>query len=463
MDKIKRFFTDKRFIYGSGSVALVVGFIVVAVLVNIIVGTLSDKFTLKLDLTENKIFQLSDETVSIVKDINVPVDVILFVTTGYDDSRTREIIDRYISLSPNLRLRINDPVKDPMSVQKYNTLSQNISAGSIVFDNGTNFKVVHASEMYGYNPYTQQNDQFQAETKLTSAIISLSKRADMKAAFTQGHGEVTVNQAEQILKDDNIAVEKVTTVNEGFSDEYDMFIIVSPKMDFSADEIESLDMFLKNGKSVQIYLDVETPELPRLESYLYDMGIIAERNIVLERDSQKILHNTPYSFMPTVNEHPITRAIINNNLYVVSYASRVINTLWEERNNVKLEPLLQSSGRSVADTADGTQQEKRGPFNLAVVASRYSDGANQGKILVMGSSLFLNEQLLLTNKDFFIGSVNWQIDDTEAVNIRPKSLSSSTLELTKQDFNIWLTVLVIFIPILVLVLGFATWLRRRHL
>ena len=67
------------------------------------------------------------------------------------------------------------------------------------------------------------------------------------------------------------------------------------------------------------------------------------------------------------------------------------------------------------------------------------------------------------NKDFILGSINWQIDDTEALNIRPKSLSSSKLEMTRQDIVIWAIASIVFIPVIVLVFGLITWLRRRHL
>jgi hypothetical protein len=459
---IKRFFTDKRFIYGSGSVATIVGFIAIAVLVNVIIGLLSDKFILKADLTENKIFKLSQQTVDVVKEISENVDVILFERTGNEDPKIRELLQRYINLNSNLKLKVYDPDKDPMSAQKYKKLGQTISAGSIVFDNGRNYMVVSPSDLQTYNPVSGAYDNFNAENKLTSAIISLSKRADMKVAFTQGHGEKTIYTAEQLIKDDNIAVEKVSTLTQGFPEEYDMFLVISPQMDFTAEEIEALDAYLKKGKSIQVYLDFKIPSLPRLESYLSDMGIQVQDNVVFESDAKRIAYNTPLCFIPVIKSHPITSAIISNNLNVIVYGNRVVSRLWEEKNSVKVETLLESSDKSIVTDSEGNNV--KGPFSLAVVATRFdSENKEAGKLFVMGSSEFLNEQFSTMNKDFILGSINWQIDDTEALNIRPKSLSSSKLEMTRQDIVIWAIASIVFIPVIVLVFGLITWLRRRHL
>ena len=132
------------------------------------------------------------------------------------------------------------------------------------------------------------------------------------------------------------------------------------------------------------------------------------------------------------------------------------------KNSVKVETLLESSDKSIVTDSEGNNV--KGPFSLAVVATRFdSENKEAGKLFVMGSSEFLNEQFSTMNKDFILGSINWQIDDTEALNIRPKSLSSSKLEMTRQDIVIWAIASIVFIPVIVLVFGLITWLRRRHL
>jgi len=462
MKKIKKFFTDKKFIYGSGSAVTLAGFIVVAVLVNIIVGALSDKFTLKIDLTENKIYDLTEQTVSVIKNITEKTDIVLFETVNNADPIKHELLQRYVNLNSNLSLKVYDPVSDPTKVQKYQSLGQSIGTGSIVIDNGTSYKVLTSSDFYSYNPVSQANDLFTAENKITSAIISLSKRGNIKIALTEGHGEKSSYQLQQLLTEDNIEVSKVSTLNEGFSGDYDMFIVISPQTDFTAEEIDLLDAYLKSGKSIQIYFDYNIPSLPKLELYLSDLGIAVKNNLIFEGDSKRIAFNTSLCFVPTVKSHPITTAIVSNNLNLLVYQTREISPLWDEKNYVKVNTLLESSAKSAATDSSG--QSAKGPFSLAVIAVRYDDNNNNaGRVFVAGTAALLNEELMPMNKDFILGCTNWQIENIEPADIRPKSLSSSKLDMKQQDVIIWAVVYAIFIPIIVLALGLITWLRRRHL
>ncbi|NLB81815.1 MAG: GldG family protein [Clostridiaceae bacterium] len=462
MNKIKRFFTDKKFIYGSGSVATLAGFIIVAVLLNIIVGLLSDKFTLKADLTENKIYDLTNETVEIVKNLNEKIDIILFETADNEDPLKHELLQRYINLNSNLSLTIYDPVKDPTKAQKYQELGKSISSGSIVVDNSKTFKVISSSDLYSYNPISGANDQFNAENKITTALISLYKRNDIKVAFTEGHGETTARPFQHLLQEDNIAYENVSTLSQGFPEGYDMFIICSPQIDFTAEEIEAADAYLKKGKSLQLYIDYNTPPLPRLNSYLYDLGVSVKENIIFENDPKRIAYNTPLCFVPVVKNHPITSAIVNNNISLLVFQTKEVAPLWDEKNYVKVETLLESSSKSIASDQSG--QKINGPFSLAVIASRYDDNnKNTGRVFVAGSSGLFIEEFIPMNKDFLLGCANWQIENIEPMNIRPKSLSPSKLDMKQQDIIIWAIIFAIFIPVIVMMAGLITWLRRRHL
>ncbi|OQB15926.1 MAG: ABC-type uncharacterized transport system [Firmicutes bacterium ADurb.Bin193] len=460
MNKIKRFFTDKRLIYGSGSAAMTAGFIAVMVLVNIIVGVLSDKFTLKIDLTENRIYKLSNETVSIVKAVSSPVRIILFETDGGSNPRNKEILERYTALNKNLNLSIVDPVKNPVEANKYKSKAEGgITNGTIVVDNGTRFKVIPAEELNVYNQQIGALEYITTESKITSALLSLSKSADMKVAFSTDHGETPMSSLEAALLDDNIVSEKVTTLTEGFSENYDMYIIVSPKTDFTAEEIDSLDNYLKAGKNAQIYFGADTPKLPRLESYLYDMGISVGEDVIVETDSRRIVYNTPYCFVPVIKEHAATKPYTDNRLNVVTYLTRTVKPLWSERDLILLETLLESSDKS----RSGADESVNGPFPLCVMATRSIDSGVKSRVLVMGSAEFLDETFSTANKDFILGSISWQIDDTSVLSILPKNVLGTPLELTLRDFQLWQLVLIVFVPITVLMFGLATWMRRRHL
>ena len=452
---------NKRFIYGSGSAAMFVGFVVLVILFNMVVGSLTDKLNLKADITENKIFKLSEQTLEVAGAINAPVDVILLETAGYEDALTRELLLKIVNLNSNFKFKVIDSNADPMAVQRYNAMGAVLSSGTIIFDNGDKFRTVASSDLRAYNSITGQNDQFQAESKLTAALISLSKSGETSVAFTTGHGEAAALNFQQLLKDDGVAVESADTVAEGFSDKHNMYVIIAPKTDFTAAEIESLDGYLKKGNNIQVYMDLDTPMLAKLEGYLYDMGITVDRTVVLESDSSRVLYNMPYCFRPTIKSHPVTTALLSNKMYVITLANSVVMNLWDEKNGVKIESLLESSSASAAKLSNG--ESYIGPFKLAVMATASYGNGNTSKTLVMGSTEFFNESIMDYNKDFVLSSVNWMADGEAPLRILPKSLAPGTFMMSERDYNVWFSVVVLVIPILVLAFGLFIWLRRRHL
>ena len=65
---------NKSFVYGTGSVAMIAFAVVVIVLLNLISGILTDKFGWKIDVTETKLLDFSDEFVDVIKSVDKPVE-----------------------------------------------------------------------------------------------------------------------------------------------------------------------------------------------------------------------------------------------------------------------------------------------------------------------------------------------------------------------------------------------------
>ena len=77
--------------------------------------------------------------------------------------------------------------------------------------------------------------------------------------------------------------------------------------DFTADEINRLDAYIKNGGGVQVYFMYNSDQMPKLYSYLGECGIEVGTNLVFEGDSTKVVGSAPYVFTTTLNEHDITK------------------------------------------------------------------------------------------------------------------------------------------------------------
>ena len=76
--------------------------IIAAVLLNLITATLADKLPLKLDLTGNEVFQLSDETINVLKNVDRDIDVYYFVTSGNENLYVKQTVDMYKGYSDKI-------------------------------------------------------------------------------------------------------------------------------------------------------------------------------------------------------------------------------------------------------------------------------------------------------------------------------------------------------------------------
>ena len=76
----KNIFSSRRFKHGTLATVMTVGLVAVVVLVNVIVGLLVERFPISIDLTDNKIFELSDESIDYLKGIDQQIEISVLAT-----------------------------------------------------------------------------------------------------------------------------------------------------------------------------------------------------------------------------------------------------------------------------------------------------------------------------------------------------------------------------------------------
>ena len=105
--------------YGSLSTAITIVFIAIVVIVNLNISSLSDKYSIKLDLTDNKIFEISQDTIDYISkidkdvDIEVMADEYLFEVSGTHYKQVAEVIKKYVQYSDHIIVEFLDMDKNP--------------------------------------------------------------------------------------------------------------------------------------------------------------------------------------------------------------------------------------------------------------------------------------------------------------------------------------------------------------
>ena len=85
-------FKTRSFRAGGYSIAATAILLVMVIIINLLVGALPSKFT-KFDITDNKLYSISEQTRSVVKSIDKEITVYWIITEGSEDSYLKSLLD----------------------------------------------------------------------------------------------------------------------------------------------------------------------------------------------------------------------------------------------------------------------------------------------------------------------------------------------------------------------------------
>jgi ABC-type uncharacterized transport system involved in gliding motility auxiliary subunit len=257
MDKKKRTYASNALLY----TLFVVGGIVV-------VNLLSTRLFGRIDLTESRIYTLSQPSKDLVKKLPDYMTVKAFMSTDLPPelkatSRyVRDLIDEYKSSSNGkFRWEAIDPGTDKKLEEEANRCKvqklQIQVLRSQKFELGTYFLGLCLE----YGTQVESIPQVARPEGLEYQISSLIKRMTQrkrKIAFTTGHGESDTNQGFQSLKQDLEQEFELTTVNPSSAEigkDIDALVVGGPKQALDEKAQKEIDKFLMSGKGAVILAD----------------------------------------------------------------------------------------------------------------------------------------------------------------------------------------------------------------
>jgi len=482
MDKIinaiKGFFKNKNFKYGTNSIILVAVVLAIAVVVNLIVG-MTD---LKLDLTPNKLYSITDTTRDILK--NLDKDVVIYGL--FDDGKIgsageyKDVTDLLAHYDKYDRITVKyvDPDKDPgimkeLDSEKLNDVRQN----DFVVKCGNKVK-----KLSYYDLFNVRMDQYSfstvvtgsiAEQSFTGAIKYVSSDVTPTVYFTEGHDENKVDEGLQTLKQylemNNYDIKTINLLAvEAVPEDAEILMFASPKSDLSEDEMVKLKDYLDNGGNAVFLFDPldNDPDLVNFDKILSEYNISLNYDRVKENDDSRHVPGNQYDIIPNVQ----TNSIISQEFVMIMPESRSVNELKNTKEYITITPLLKTSDKAVGEMIDKTRgDDLNGPLDIAV-AVEDKGGLAVSKILVFGNSSFITDAAIQRYGAYsqngmylFLMSLNWMHDAQNDVVIAPKSYETPIMQITAQQ-SLLMGILVIgVLPLIVIVAGVVVYLRRRHL
>lgn len=460
-----------KFKYRTTATVFTVLVVAVVIVVNILFGALGSKVNTKIDLTHDRILDLSDQTIETVKNLQQDVYVYSVIPESNDTilMAVDTMLERYQNLSGHIKYEKVDTAKNPTFIQKYQNTGEQLSQFTIIFESGDKFKVVDINDAVNYSSQTQTIQSLSAEQKFTSAIQYVVSTENTTVAVVEGHGEITANAFSSILTDENYAVESVNLTSSDIGEDIDMLIIASPQMDYTADEIDKLDRYFDQGGKAQIFMDISDASLPKLEAYLQEWGVAFQPGFVVDTNRGNYMQNMTL-LLPNIESTEYTQTIVDNNLMMFVPQARGIAI--SDVVGIEAEEILTTSSNSFIRTDPNIQSTEmadtdiKGPVTLSALLTKSLDDGGTAQMLVMGNTNFLSSSLLdqsaFANKDFYLNASSY-MTDKEDLYIRPKNVAPPLLAITGQQALIFGGITLILIPLLFLAAGIVIWLRRRHL
>ena len=482
-ESIRDSFKTRQVKYGGYAALMTLAVIVGLLLINLII----DQFSLQVDMTENRIFSLSQQSLQVADGINTPVNIFGIWRPGermplpnnrdYIDD-ILAVVNLYTSRNSNITMQVIDPDRNPGFVMSYDVDRRGISRGSVIVEGANGFRVISPEEMYDFTPihggFTLAGVAI--ERRITSALLFVSAGITPVVYEIIGHDSLplaAIGMLEE-LERDNIALGAINLLVSPIPANVSALILNHPQRDLAPAEAERLIEFLGGGGSLLVMADYYIRELYNLNTVFASYGFMFDYGILNEADPTFAVFDER-SIWPDVILHDITQPLMDRNeTPIILFEAMSISTVEPMRQTIEFAPLLRSSPAAFLRTDLNETSPTRllsdipGPLTLAAAVKDPSlahDGEPQARIVVIGSGTLLPLAAggFLGNRDLFLNSLAWLQDRPESITVRSKSLLLLPLRLNAAQIVVFGGLFIFVIPLAFFAAGFVTWLKRRHL
>ena len=475
IENIRDSFKTRQVKYGGYAALITLAVIIGLILLNLMLG----QFSPQVDLTENKLYSLSEQTVQVLETVKEPVKFYGLWRPGEEDTNVMDVINLYMSKNRNISLELIDPDRNPGFVMRYDKERKGISRGSLIVEGGKGFKVIAPMDMYDLSQSQSGGSSvtgIAVERRITSALLFAGTGVTPVVYELTGHSEIplTAIGLQDTVERENFVLQQLNLLLSDIPADASAIILNNPLRDLAEAEAEKILNYLEKGGRFLTLVDYNIQELTNLNRVLESYGLEYNYGIVREIDPYYVAID-PRTEWPDLSTHDITSPLADKTKTpVVLLEAMSLSLLETKRRSVEITPLMTSSPsaflRTNLNDASAAKQPSdiSGPLLLgaAVTDPSWIQGNEpQARIGAIGSGslLLLGVQGFDANRDLFMNSLTWLQDRPETISVRSKSLYLLPLRINLAQLIIFGSLFILVIPLAFFTAGFVTWLKRRHL
>ncbi len=476
-EKLKNIFssTSATWKNGSYSVGLIVLVIAIVIVINMIAGQLPESVR-NLDISDNRIYEISDTSREILKDLDQDVTFTVFAEKSSTDNMIKTFLDKYVALSDKITVKWVDPVLHPSELTENNVSEDTILVSCDETGKTTTvaFSDILVTDEYSYyTTGTSSATEFDGEGQLTGAVNYVTSDSQKKLYYTTGHGESAFSSSvTDLLEKNNMTQEELNLIMTGeIPEDCDLLFMYSPVTDITEDEQTLLKDYIAHGGKVYITLSSEsTEDTPNLDALLTSYGMTPADGYIA--DMSRNYQGNYYYIFPQISAYDEMAEGLSSNMVLLINAHGLTITD-PEADTISVSSFMDTSDQGYAVTEES---QTEGTYSLGAVAtqtlsaedtskdSEEEEELEEGRLTVLAADSLIDSQVTdafstLENLDLFMNTISANFDDVQNVAIEAKSLQVTYN--TMQHAGIISLFLIFGIPLIILVFGFVKWWKRR--
>lgn len=476
--KIIDILNKKWLINGSTTIIL----ILIIFLIYFGVNFLLDKVILpEYDFTENKLYSLSDETKTKMKNLSKEVTITLI---NYGDNQDYiGLVEKYVALSDKIKMeRIDDLASRSDIMQKY---SLSATDKIILINSDGKEKELSEYDLSTFDYSTYETVDI-SEEAITNAIIDITTENKPKIYIMNNHTQYKADYLKTIksaLEDDASEVETLDLLVAGsVPEDCDCLIITTLKEDITESEKDYILDYISRGGEMLLLCgpNLLGVQLNNFNQVLNQYGITIEDGVIFEGSTSNMLYGYPDFIVEEVLNNSITESLnMNLNVCFADAAAISIDENKLEELGVEYETLITTTDKAFKRTnlninsSNRTSEDsKEGEYTIGILATKTIDENKTSKVVLYSNELFAMDMSislngytysianLYNNADIVINSISYLNEREDIITIR-KYNDTVTYSVTQGQHNIIMAIIFIT-PVVIIALGIVIWICRRR-
>lgn len=520
--KKKRFINKAKMKYGTYAISISAIVIAVAVGVNVLFGVLGKRTNLDIDISLKGANTLTEENIEFLKALDVDVTLTVCASKenyiNYLDSytgsyfgvsesgsvyyeQTVRFLELYEFYSDRITVEYID-MQDPEFAEiasKYGSsgwyygdiivsASHNVNGQTVERDVIVNYDEIYNlsdpySSYYGYSTgyYVVSGNYF--EKSVSSAIRKVASTDTKKVGVFETHcAPATVSYYQTTLELNNFDIELISDdIIDEIPDDYSMLIISAPSEDFAVEELDVISDWLYNngerGRGLMYFASVASPDLPNLEGFLQEWGIVVGEGVLFDTDDRTHPADDPMTmvFTNSTDSNTVVDAVVDGVSQFAIGSAVPLSTISTPKANTTVYTPINSTSQIVAAAPLGSginwepsseDELTERPGVIVSVEEEYSNNeAFSSYVVAFASYSFISEDMYSSyrqnNMKAALNTANLitGVED-DGFYFSMKSIESESYMVSENSANIISIIFRWTIPALLVLVGIVIFVRR---